>query len=86
MTQQISSSNHDFNYIYVPTHAKGQLISKANCQAANSSEKQINKLVYTSMPLVFIHFLEEIEDLKKTIRNYPTFMYIEHLLRFASIF
>ena len=43
---------------------KGQLISKANCQ---------NEFVFTNMRRVFVHFLEEIEDTKKTFRNYLTF-------------
>ena len=45
---------------------KGQLISKENCQAVNSSKKRINKLVFTTMRCVFLPFLEEIEDTKKT--------------------
>ena len=52
---------------------KGQLISKANCQAVNSSKKRTNEFVFASMELVFICFLEEIEDSKKTFRNYLTF-------------
>ena len=53
--------------------AKGQLISKANCQAVNSSKKQTNEFVFTSMRRIFVRFLEEIEDTKKTFRNYLTF-------------
>ena len=52
---------------------KGQLISKANCQAMSSSKKRTNEFVFTTMPLVFVRFLEEIEDSKKTFRNYLTF-------------
>ena len=52
---------------------KGQLISKANCQAVNSSKKQTNEFIFTSMQCVFVRFLEEIEDSKKTFRNYLTF-------------
>ena len=48
---------------------KGQLILKANYQAVNSSKKQTNEFVFTTMRPVFIHFLEEIEDTKKTIQN-----------------
>ena len=44
---------------------KGQLISKTNCQAVNSSKKCTNEFVYTTMQPVFVHFLEEIEDSKK---------------------
>ena len=35
---------------------KGQLISKAKCQAMNSSKKQTNEFVFTSMGRVFIRF------------------------------
>ena len=48
---------------------KGHLISKANCQAVNSSKKQTNEFAFTTMRLVFVRFLEEIEDTKKTFRN-----------------
>ena len=44
---------------------KGQLISKANCQAVNYSKKTTNELVFTTMRRVFVRFLEEIEDTKK---------------------
>ena len=53
--------------------AKGQLISKANCQAVNSSKKRTNEFVFTTMQRVFVCFLEEIEDSKKAFRNYLTF-------------
>ena len=46
---------------------KGQLISKANYQALNSSKKRTNDFVFTAMQRVFIRFLEEIEDTKKGI-------------------
>ena len=45
---------------------KVQLISKANCQATNSSKKRTNEFDFTTIQLVFIRFLEEIEDTKKT--------------------
>ena len=48
---------------------KGQLISKANCQAMNSSKTRTNEFVFTTMQHVFVRFLEEIEDTKKTFRN-----------------
>ena len=44
---------------------KGQLISKANCQAVNSSKKRMNEFVFTTMLSVFVRFLEEIEVTKK---------------------
>ena len=43
---------------------KGQLISKTNCQAMNSSKKQTNEFVFTNMRRFFVCFLEEIEDYK----------------------
>ena len=48
--------------------AKGQLISKANCQAVNSSKKRTNEFVFTTMQRVFFRFLEEIEDTKKNFK------------------
>ena len=38
---------------------KGQLILKANCQAMNSSKKQMNEFVFTNMRRVFVCFSEE---------------------------
>ena len=52
---------------------KGQIVSKANCQAVNSFKKRTNGFVFTTMRRVFVCFLEEIEDTKKTFRNYLTF-------------
>ena len=43
----------------------GQLILKANCQAVNSSKKETNEFVFTTMRRVFVCFLEEIEDTPK---------------------
>ena len=39
----------------------------------NSSKKWTNEFVFTPMRHVFVHFLEEIEDTKKTFWNYLTF-------------
>ena len=55
---------------------KGQLISKANCQAVNSSKKRTNEFVFTTMRHVFVWFLEEIEDTNKTFQNYLTFKHV----------
>ena len=51
---------------------KGQLISKSNCQAVNSSKKRTNEFVFTTMRRVFVRFVEEIEDTKKTFRKMLT--------------
>ena len=48
---------------------KGQLISKANCQAVNSSKKQTNKFVFTTVRRVFVQFVEEIEVNKNKFRD-----------------
>ena len=55
-----------FNYRQ-PT--KGQTKSKWFFQADVSSKKQTNKFNFTTMRLVFVYFLEEIEDTKNTFRN-----------------
>ena len=65
--------------------AKGQIISKANCQAVNSSKKRTNEFVFITMRRVFVRFLEEIEDTKKTFRNYLTFSWYGDDLWYASV-
>ena len=47
---------------------KGQLISKANCQAKDSSKKRTNEFVFTSMQPVFVRFLEESSARKNVSR------------------
>ena len=61
----------NWSLVLFPT--KGQLISKANCQAVNSSKKGTNKFIFTTRRRVFDRFLEEIENTKKTFRNDLTF-------------
>ena len=53
--------------------SKGQLISKADYQAKDSSKKRTNEFVFTSMRRVFVHFFEESLARKKTFRDYLTF-------------
>ena len=75
-TLQIVSNSTMIN-LQFDTHTLGQssckvqLISKANCQPVNSSKKRTNRFYYYAM--CFRSFLEEIEDTKKTFRNYLTF-------------
>ena len=45
--------------------SKGQLISKANCQAEDSSKKRTNEFVFTSMRRVCVCFFEESSARKK---------------------
>ena len=48
----------------------------------NSSKKQTNEFVFTTMRCVFVRFLEEIEDTKKTFRNYLTFsIYLNYAIK-----
>ena len=63
----------DLSLLIKTLECKGQLISKANCQAEDSSKKRTNEFVFTSMRRVFVCFLEEIEDFKKAFRNHLTF-------------
>ena len=39
--------------------SKGQLISKANCQAEDSPKKRTNEFVFTTVRRVFVRFLGE---------------------------
>ena len=48
---------------------KGQTNSKWFFQADVSSKKRMNKFVFTTCRLVFVHFFEESKDTKKTFRN-----------------
>ena len=54
---------------FVPDWPKGQTNSKYFFQADISSKKRTHKFDFTTFRLVFIRFLEESEDNKKTIRN-----------------
>ena len=42
--------------------------SKLSSQV-NFSKKRMNEFVFTTMQRIFVHFLEEIEETKKTFRN-----------------
>ena len=65
-------------------YVKGQLISKANYQAVNSSKKRTNEFVFTTMRCVFVRFLEEIENTKKSFQNYITFNKLITYLYFSE--
>ena len=76
--ESVEKGGHQFwdsNYIV----AKGHLISKANCQAVNSSKKRTNEFIFTSMQRVFVRFLEDIEDSEKAFRNYLTFIVMNNI-------
>ena len=49
----------DDNRLSIPQPGKGQLISKANCKAMDSSKKRTNEFALTSIGRVFVRFLEE---------------------------
>ena len=55
---------------------KGQIISKCLFVVFNFFQKRTNEFVFTTMRRVFVCFLEEIEDTKKTFRNYLTFRHL----------
>ena len=48
---------------------KGQLISKWFLRSSISSKKRTNEFVFTTVRIVFVRFLEEIDDPKKSFRN-----------------
>ena len=48
---------------------KGQLISKWFLRSSISSKKRTIEFNFTNMRLVFVRFLEEIDDPKKPFRN-----------------
>ena len=58
--EDIISPKNQRNYFkdFCPV-SKGELISKANCQAMDSSKKRTNEFVFTTMQHVFVCFLEE---------------------------
>ena len=56
---------------------KGQLISKANCQAEDSSKKQTNEFVFTSMWRV--RFLEESLARKRFDIIWPLVAWVKEL-------
>ena len=66
------------------SNCKGQLISKANCKAINSFKKETNEFIFTTMRCVFVRFWEEIEETKKTFRNYLTFTRVEFITGFTK--
>ena len=61
------------DWLFYEHMAKGQKKSKWFFQDDVSSKKWTNKFDFTTMvpqvDLFFVHFLEEIEDTKKTFRN-----------------
>ena len=48
---------------------KGQIILRWFLRSSISSKKRTKQFVFTSMRIVFVRFLEEIDDLKKPFRN-----------------
>ena len=69
-----SQKHLTFNFATNPENTictKGQLISKGLFSILNSSKKRTKKFNLTkySGRLVFVHFLEEFEDTKKSFRN-----------------
>ena len=63
--EDLNRPGHRISEIHCERGSKGQIISKENCQAMNSSKKQTNGFVFTSMQRVFVRFLEESSARKK---------------------
>ena len=61
----------------------GQIISKGLLVSSNSPKKWTNKSVFTTTMNLFIRFLEEFEDTKKSFQNYLTFSH--SFYRFGTI-
>ena len=59
------SSERALFFHIISYQPKGQLISKANCQAEDSSQKRTNEFVFTSVRRVFVCFFEESSARKK---------------------
>ena len=56
---------------------KGQLISKADCQAEDSPKKRTNEFVFTSVRRLFVRFLGESSARYKMFQDYLTFNFKE---------
>ena len=69
--------------IFIAIFYKGQLISKTNCHAMDSSKKRTNEFVFTTMRRVFVRFLEESLGLTICFRNYLTFSRSKSFGRFV---
>ena len=72
MSPKFGAAGRDFvakiqRELAVKEYCKGQLISKANCQAEDSSKKWTNEFVFTSMRRVFVRILEESSARKKNV-------------------
>ena len=53
------SSERALFFHIISYQPKGQLISKANCQAKDSYKKRTNEFVFTTVRRVFVRFFEE---------------------------
>ena len=64
--------------------SKGQVISKRFLGSSNSSKKRTKEFVFITVRIVFVRFLEEIDDLQKPFRNKLTFKASIIILIYAS--
>ena len=71
-------------HIFEFCSAKGQLISKANNQAEDSSKKRTNEFVFTSMRRVFVRFSEDSSARKNPFRDYLTFSWLGQIQNCAE--
>ena len=52
---------------------KGQMISKELLVSSNSPKKWTNEFIFNTTTNLFVRFLGEFKDTKKSFRNYLTF-------------
>ena len=52
---------------------KGQIILKGLMVSSKSPKKRTNEFIFTTMTNLFVRFLGEFEDTKKSFQNYLTF-------------
>ena len=65
--------------------AKRQIISKGLLVSSNSPKKRMNKFVFTTTTNLFVRFLGEFEDIKKSFQNYLTSKYENIFLLFFNL-
>ena len=63
----------EFEGAKIMQNTKGQLISKANCQAEDSPKKRMNEFIFTTVRRIFVRFLGESSALLVCFRNQLTF-------------
>ena len=66
---KIKKKTHNIILVRGHSTTKGQVVSKRFLGSSISSKKRTNEFVFTTVRIVFVRFLEEIDDPKKPFRN-----------------